>query len=96
MGRLEENRRTISWTETREILVGYHNCGVCGVETPEPTMDRIIEFAQSNRGCFMWPDRREDGCAPPNWTNDEELGDICPDCTAAKAEAFAKRRKTNG
>jgi len=92
--RLEENHRTISWTVTSEILVGYHNCGVCGVETPEPTMAQMIEFAQERNGNFMWPDPNIPGCMPPGgWSDDNEEGLICPACTEAKNQAFAFRRK---
>ena len=65
--RLEETNRTVSWTVTAEVCVGYHDCGVCQVETPEPTMEQMLEFAKSGRGCFMWPDINEEGCQPGGW-----------------------------
>jgi hypothetical protein len=91
--RLEESNRTVSWTVTAEVCVGYHDCGVCRIETPEPTMDQMLEFAQSRSGCFMWPDRDKDGCTPTGWEWDGEEGWICPDCVAARNAAFALRRK---
>jgi hypothetical protein len=95
--RLEPTHRVVTWVETRNISVGYYDCAVCGIETPEPTMDRLIQFAQSNRGRFMWPssDYHQPGCLPPGWGLEctEGTGLICPDCVAAKAAAFAARRK---
>ncbi len=91
---LEEGPRTISWTEERTIAVGYHNCDVCGVETPEPTSAQMLEYAQShNVGGTMWPGSEAPGCMPAGWTQDYGTGLICPDCTAAKEAAFATRRK---
>ena len=88
-----EDPRMISWTVEKEIIVGYHDCGVCRKETPEPSMDRIIVFAQSDRGHFMWPAHDEPGCTPTGWRWDGEEGWLCPDCVEAMMKAFTARRK---
>jgi len=44
--RLQEGHRTISWTVSRDIVVGYHDCDNCGVETPTPTDAELVEFAK--------------------------------------------------
>jgi hypothetical protein len=90
---LEEGYRTVSWTESRDLCVGYNDCGVCGLQTPEPTMDRMVEFARSGNGrCFMWPGNDRDSWMPPNWSYDRERGLLCPQCTQAKNDALAWRR----
>jgi hypothetical protein len=96
MSRLETDHRTVSWIETRKVIVGYHNCDVCGSETPEPTTEQMIEFAKSNRGCFMWPDAHEAGCQAVGWTNDYDYGLLCPKYTEVKRTALAERKKTRG
>ena len=85
--RLEESIRKVTWVEERTIRVGYHDCDVCGMESPEPTTAEIVTFAKGNSGCFMWPGEH---WIPPGWTTDN--GIICIDCTAAKEAAFANRR----
>lgn len=101
MGHRIEKPQMVSWTETREITVGHHNCGVCGVETPGPTMDQLVAFAKGvcNEREYLWPSDEQDeegfpeGYMPPGWTDEGgDRGLICPDCTAAKEAAFAARR----
>ena len=92
--RLEQSPRTVTWTESRLIHVGYHTCPVCCVETPEPSMTDLISFAKPRpNGGYLWPGAGQDGWTPPGWTQEHELGLICPDCTAAKNAAFATRQK---
>ncbi len=93
-----KDRKTVTWTVSHSICVGYSDCEVCGKETPEPTMERMIEFAKHDslpgndgRG-FMWPDDDKPGCWPPEWTTDGE-GHLCPECTEVKNNALATRRK---
>lgn len=94
MSRLEENSREITWTESARITIGYGNCGVCELETPKPTMDRMVEFAKSSwLPKLMWPSTDVDGCHPPGWEWDHNEAWLCPECVAAKNAAFAARRK---
>lgn len=94
--RLEPGSRTVTWTETRQIAVGYHDCANCGVETPEPAMSDLIRFAKMRpNGGVLWPGgtNDSDNWTPPGWTVEYGEGLICPDCTAVKREAFAQRRR---
>lgn len=94
--RLEETNVTVTWTETYEqrIGVGYHDCPICGQETPRPTMDQMIEFCKDHPDhCWMWPGDPEDGWIPPGWTTESGEGLICPECTKTKLDALGKRRK---
>ena len=94
MTRIAPGWRTVTWTCTREIAVGFHNCGVCCVETPEPTMSDLVEYAESGGRATFWPGTHPRGeWMPPGWTHDREEGLICPDCAAVKLAAFAARRK---
>lgn len=91
--RLEREDRTVTWTEKRRVVVGYSNCGVCNVETPAPTQDRLIAFAKENYdGATMWPDPEDENSMPPGWTDDQDEGLLCPECTATKRDAFDARR----
>lgn len=96
MTRLADKRVTVSWTETEEILVGYHNCCVCQAETPDPTAEQLLEFAQRVGGdSLMWPDANTPGRMPTGWHREVEEGSgfLCPDCWQAKQTAFAPRRR---
>jgi hypothetical protein len=92
--RLEPSPRIVTWTESRSISVGYHRCPICDVETPEPSMTDLITFAMTRpNGGYLWPGAGQDGWIPPGWTQEHELGLICPGCTAVKNTALATRRK---
>lgn len=104
--RLADDARTVTYTESVEIVVGYHRCGVCNVETPEPTTEQLLARAKNIRegyprhprpSGYLWPGLAPYGeqFMPAGWSNDYDLGIICPACTAAKREAFAQRRKVS-
>lgn len=98
--RLEKQAHTVTWSESLAIVVGHHDCNVCGAETPQPTTDVLIEHAKRFRennlrgsGCYLWPasDPR-DGWQPPGWQfNPDAL--LCPDCVSVKNAALDTRRK---
>ncbi len=87
--RLEENARVITWTNKKSIVVGYHDCDVCGTETPAPTMEEMVEFAKSGCEHSMWPGEY---WGPPGWETSPLL---CPECIAVREAAFDERRKLN-
>jgi hypothetical protein len=96
--RLEETSTEVSYTVTSGVTIGYHDCGVCGKETPRPTHDVLIEYVKAKQaegldGGFLWPGPDWNEWMPPGWTNDHDAGLICEDCTAAKTAAFDARRK---
>lgn len=88
---LEEGSVQVSWTEHRKVTIGYHDCKICGQETPRPSMADMIKFAQKDLGCFMWPGKY---WAPPGWQSDYEYGLICPECVEVKEVAFSTRKKS--
>ena len=93
--RIEKGSRTVTWTESRQIAVGFHECVNCSVETPEPPMSELIKFAKwHDHGGTLWPGKDASDCwMPSGWTAEYGEGLICPDCTAVKREALATRRK---
>lgn len=93
--RIEQGSRTVTWTESRQVAVGFHNCTNCDVETPEPSMSDLIKFAKTRpHGGTLWPGRDASDCwMPPGWTVEYGEGLICPDCTTVKREALTARRK---
>jgi hypothetical protein len=105
--RLADEVRSITWQETRHLKVGHHDCPICGEETPEPSLEELVEFArqiESGRGLtvfdavFMWPDADPDHAVwiPEGWHEDvvdDEQVLICPDCHAAKIAAQKARQK---
>jgi hypothetical protein len=92
---IEAEARKVTWTETLfgEVMVGYRNCDICGLETPEPSDSDVVEFVKTHVNNFMWPIGGDEGWMPNGW---EYKGDglLCPDCVKAKNDALAARRKT--
>lgn len=103
--RLEEAPRTVTWSASRDIVIGYRDCQLCGVETPTPTMDQLVAFARECEDLYYWPfpdvyayghpDNRK--FAPIGWSHDSGIGNLCPACTViladAKAGAIARCKK---
>lgn len=89
--------RVIEWTETFKynVAICFLPCDGCGIETPDPPREQVLEFAKNaiNRNRhFMWPASDIDnGCLPAGWSF--KGGDLyCPDCTKTVQDALDKRR----
>lgn len=88
------DRITVSWTNEATVAVGHHSCEWCGTETPIPTSDVIVEYAQTEGSRTLWPfDGSFDWC-PPGWTRDEDGRSFCSSCAKERARvlAVAERR----
>jgi hypothetical protein len=86
---LEKGTRTVSWTVTRKVAVGYHRCGVCGRWTPPPpphVLEAVCRAGPSVQ--YLWPG--DPGWSPEGWTHDDERGHVCPSCTRVKNEAWGR------
>jgi hypothetical protein len=86
---------TVSWTETRKVGIGHYPCGNCQADSPRPTSEQILDYAQgTDHGGSLWPGSGDDGSfLPPGWSYDHDLGVICTTCTKAKNDALAALKK---
>jgi hypothetical protein len=93
--------RMVSFTTTVAIAIGHHDCHFCGVETPAPPDDVLVENAQiaATAGCdqiTLWPMDSEASSrftwTPPGWEIHNHFL-TCPGCVAAINAALAERRK---
>lgn len=71
---------------------------MCGAETPPPTTDQLVEFAQEQGDGYLWPGNEPDQFMPAGWIwitcqTDAEGGLICPECAEAQEKAFEARRR---
>lgn len=89
--RIGDTRR-VSYLTTESVAIGYRDCAVCGVETPTPPDDVLVDFARASTGSTLWPGRNRDEWVPEGWAFcDLARGMICPDCAAAVRVAIATR-----
>ncbi len=95
-GHLEAEPRSVKWTETyrAKVNIGGFTCDCCDAPTPSPTEAEVVAFCKENPSSnFMWANGDErDGWRPTGWTK-TGAEYLCPDCTKAKTDALAARRK---
>ena len=98
--RLEEGSTVVTWTERREIIIGHDDCVACGVETPSPTQDQLLEIFQKGvdgyePDRFLWPGRSDSHWQPPGWAvvhgSPLDLGLLCQTCVEAVYTALRAR-----
>jgi hypothetical protein len=92
--RIGDGARSVSFTTTVSIAIGYQDCHFCGAETPTPSDDVLVKVArdiaaEGAQATTLWP---QGGWMPPGWqVHDSHL--TCPGCVAAINAALAERRK---
>ena len=96
---LEDHPRKVTFTVKIDVTVGHHACDVCGIDSPPPTDEVLLERAHAicdeggDHGYF-WAGHhnRGENYLPPAWTEvDGKL--VCDGCAAAVRVALEGRRR---
>ena len=93
---LEDTPRKITYTVSAFVTVGYRNCFVCGVETPPPTTNQLLEYAREYHDGFLWPGTDPEQFMPSDWMWTKcqtDSGLICPECAETQENALESRRR---
>lgn len=104
--RIADLPRTVTWTESSTVRIGFSTCGGCGIETPEPPDSALIEFArEGGGGRTLWP--ADAGFSsrwmwmPSGWSQelvtkaDGGVALLCPICTRVVREAISAALRRN-
>jgi len=49
---LEDAALTVTFKITWKVTIGHHPCSVCGVDSPPPTDDQLLDFAMDQSAAF--------------------------------------------